>query len=539
MRADDPYPASTPEGRSSDIVGTTTGASVAGAGFWHLAAKVMPQLYVLIISITAARILGPDGMGQQSFISFVQISVVLLFTGGLSKAMMRYTAELVGQGSTDVVRGLLRWGWRILSLGALAAVILLATMGLLRDQLQAAWLLAALVGGVAVLHSVPHAVLTGLQRWRSASVVSLSTGGAGALGTLLVLHAGYGITGMFAVELVVTTVNLLWVGRLVRRTVVAQSATISPPDAALRGRVRSYAAGVWLHLALSLVVWRRSELFILDWTSTDAQIAMYSVAFATLGAARQIPGALAEPMTPAVANLLGAGEMERISRGFSRGARLLMILVLPMTAGLLAIGPQLVQAAFGEEYRDAGVPLLILTAIFPLLPLSSLCAGVLHGLGRIRPILVATAVATAVNLVLAFSLIPGRGAIGAAIANSAAQMTAATLMLAATLRTLSGVSLRLRSILSAAVASLLCGLVAFAIGQNVAGLGGLLLAIACGILTFGIAATGLRIVPADDAAWLDEALGARFGGSLGRVIRLMSPREHAAEDDVPGRAEDR
>jgi O-antigen/teichoic acid export membrane protein len=540
VHADDLDRPPSPESRASDAVGTTTGASVVGSGLWHLSAKLMPQVYVLVISITAARILGPDGMGQQSFMSFVQVSVVLLFTGGLSAALMRYTAELVGQGAPDVVRGLLRWGWRLLTIGSLTTVVLLAAVGWPRGELRAAWMLAAAAGGIAVLHAVPHAVLTGLQRWREASIVSLTTGAAGAIGTLLVLRAGYGITGMFAVEVVVTTANLLWVSGLVRREVRKLGTEVTPPAPALRRRIRNYAAGAWVHLVLFLVVWRRSELFILDWTSTDAQIAMYSVAFATLGAARQIPGALAQTLAPAVATLYGAGEMLRIDRGFGRGLRLLTIMVLPMTAGLLAVGPRLLTAAFGSEYADAAAPLLIMTLVFPLLPLNSMCSGVLHGLALIRPVLVASGVATVVNVALALLLIPDGGAVGAAWANSGAQLTAAVLMLTATLRALPDARLHLRSVLPTVLASALCGGAAYLVVQGVPGLLGVVLAIGAGVATFGLAATILGILPADDAAWLDGAMGARLGGVVGKGVRLVARRDlgPASDHDDDGRGTD-
>jgi O-antigen/teichoic acid export membrane protein len=522
VEADDPGRSPAPESRSSDAVGTTTGAAVAGSGLWHLTARVMPQVYVLVISIAAARILGPEAMGQQSFISFVQVSVVLLFTGGLSGALMRFTAELAGRGAPDVVRGLLRWSWRLLGIGSLTTVVLLAAVGWPRGDLRGAWMLAAAAGGVSVLHAVPHSVLTGLQKWRAASIVSLVTGAAGALGTLLVLQAGYGIVGMFAVEIVVTSLNLLWVTRLVRREMLTSGPVVTPPDPALQRRIRNYAAGSWVHLVLFLVVWRRSELFVLDWTSTDVQIAMYSVAFATLGAVRQIPGALAQTLAPAVATLYGAGEMERISRGFSRGVRLLTIMVLPMTTGLLAVGPALLVAAFGEEYAEAGVPLLIMTAVFPLLPLNSMCSGVLQGLGRIRPVLIASGVATVVNVVLALLLIPPSGAVGAALANSGAQLTATVLILAATLQGLPDVVLRLRSVLKTAVAAALCGVVAYVLGRWLPGLAGLALGVAAGVAVFVAVGATLRILPADDAAWLDSSLGGRLGGTVGRVVRRMA-----------------
>jgi O-antigen/teichoic acid export membrane protein len=509
------------ETRSADAATQITGARVVGAGFWNVAARVLPQLYVLGIAVAAARVLGPDGMGQQSFISFVQVSVVLLFTGGLSASLMRYTAEVAGRGTPDVVPGLMAWAWRILAAGAVGGAALLLALGLPRGELEAAWILAAAGGGVAVLHAVPHAVLTGLQRWREASIVGLTTGAAGTVATVAVLLAGGGITGMFAVELAVTTANLLWVRRLTRRAIADVTTATVAPDPELRGRVRSYAVGAWLHLVLHLVVWRRSELFVLDWTSTDAQIAMYSVAFAVIAAAKQIPSALATTLVPAFATLHGAGERERIGRGFSRGVRLLAVPALPMTAGLVALGPLLVRTVFGGEYAEAGLPLVIMAAVFPLLPLNSMCGGVLQGLGRIRRILLASAVATVVDIGLALLLIPRYGATGAALANSGAQLTAVVVMVAATVRLLPGLTLHVRPLLANAIASAGSGAAAYAAGDAVGGPAGLGAGIVAGVLVYAAGAAALRVLSTEDARWLDAELGHRLGGGVGRLARAF------------------
>ena len=45
---------------------------------WQSAGNLMPQLYTLAISVAAARFLGPERLGRQSFIAFVALSVVML-----------------------------------------------------------------------------------------------------------------------------------------------------------------------------------------------------------------------------------------------------------------------------------------------------------------------------------------------------------------------------------------------------------------------------------------------------------------------------
>ena len=57
---------------------------------------------------------------------------------------------------------------------------------------------------------------------------------------------------------------------------------------------------------------------------------------------------------PAVANLVGTGEDERIRRGFWRAMRLLVLTTLPLVAGVAVTGPALLRA--GLRRRSTRTP---------------------------------------------------------------------------------------------------------------------------------------------------------------------------------------
>jgi hypothetical protein len=60
-------------------------------------------------------------------------------------------------------------------------------------------------------------------------------------------------------------------------------------------------------------------------------------------------------------------------------------------------------------------------------------------------------------------------------------------------------------------ASIGAGLAAWAPAAALGGVGGLVLGLATGAFAFTVLAAALRILPADDARWLDEAAGGRLG----------------------------
>jgi len=140
----------------------------------------------------------------------------------------------------------------------------------------------------------------GAQRWRQASIVGLVTGALATVASVAVLAAGGGITGMFAVEAVISLANLIWTTALARRTLL-QVAPRRTPATALRRNVLRSTAITSVGVILTFIVWRRSELFFLERYSTDTQIALFSIAFAATTALFRLPevfATVAIPTTP-------------------------------------------------------------------------------------------------------------------------------------------------------------------------------------------------------------------------------------------------
>ncbi len=507
---------------AADAAAQTTGATVMRGGAWTAASHVLPQLYAVAVSIAAARFLGPSDFGRQSFIAFVALSAHLVLTSGIALALMRSVAEALGRQRPDEARGLIAWAWRIQSLAAVLGGGLLVALAAFGATPEAAWALAGAFTLFAILQSVPNAVLLGTQRFRSAALVGLVTGAVMVPATVAVLAAGGGIVGIFAVEAVVASVNLGWTYLLARRTMrgLTRSLTTVPE---LRRAATRFAGWTTASALVSLIVWRRSEFLFLAHYSSDVQIGLYSIAFATTTALAALPDRLASVLVPAFATLRGADAGERIRSGFGRALRLLVIVALPVTAGTLAVGPELLRVIYGDAYGDAGAVLLILVPALPFVAVSSISSSLMSGHDDARTPLLAGAFAAVVNLGLAFVLIPAYDAVGAALANAGAQV-AATVALYAGARRISGkVDWRPGSLARSALASAGCGVAAWGALELVGGgAGGVALAIVTGTLVFAALALGLRILSADDAAWLDGHLGHHLGGRLGALARRVA-----------------
>lgn len=504
----------------SDAAQPVSGSSVLRGGLWHMANLVIPQLYALVTSVVAARILGAQGMGRQSYIAFVALSVTMLLSSSMWVSLVRHIGETMGRGDAGTVRGLLAWAWRIQGVTAVVGGAALAAIALAGAEPEGAWLLAAAITTASILHTVPSAILTGLQRFKQASIVGITTGLVGTAATIAVLSAGGGIVGMFAVELVIGLLNLAWTGLLARQVLIKVAPTPAPPGP-LRRQVTRYALGYSVGIVLELIVARRSELFFLERFSTDHQIAFYSIAFAMVTAASQLPRALAAATAPAFATLFGAGSTERIAAGFNRGLRLLLVFALPLTAAGLALAPGLARVVYGDEYRAVSAPLLILLAGYPLFGLTSLANALLTGLGRLRFAIGANAAAAAIDVALAVTLAGPLGARGAALANLSGQVVYSAAVLGYTLRLVGRERLD-AAIVRGAAASAGAGAAAWAVQNWVAGAPGLAAGAVAFVVAFAALAPVLRIVPRQDLGWLLGALGPRSPAWSRSFVRLCA-----------------
>jgi O-antigen/teichoic acid export membrane protein len=272
---------------------------------------------------------------------------------------------------------------------------------------------------------------------------------------------------------------------------------------------------------VTLVVFRRSEFFFLQHWWGDRQIALYSVAFSAVTTLVLVPQALATAVSPAVATLLGARQHDRIRTGFARSLRLLLIASLPIAAVGFALGPEIVRLVFGSSFAATRVPLLVLLAPFPLIPLMTLSYALIVGLGKIRfPLLVGVGSAT-LNVVLDFALIPGHAAVGAAIANAVAQGATAVATIVYATRLMAPVQWEVPAIARAALSSAAGGVAAWLPLSLLGGVAGVVVGLLLGLVVCCICALRLRILPREDAAWVDESFGRLIGGRLGVAARAI------------------
>jgi O-antigen/teichoic acid export membrane protein len=325
---------------------------------------------------------------------------------------------------------------------------------------------------------------------------------------------------MFAVEVVVGFVNLAWAGVVAQRA-LARIAPNAAPAGRLKRQVTRFALGYSAGIVLELIVARRSELFFLNKFSTNQQIAYFSIAYAVVTGVGQIPSALAAAAAPMFAALHGAGDHDRIRRGFERARRLLILFTVPLTAAGLALGPRIIGVIYGSQYSPTAVPLMILLATYPLRGTTSLADAVAIAYGKLRLPIVTNWIAAAVDIGLALALIPFLDARGAAIASTVAQLVYSVTVMLYVRRLIGGerFDLRLARVVAASAAA---GAAGWGCVEALDGVDGLLLGLVAFVAVFAVSAIALHIIPAIDAEWIEDAVGERLGHRARRAVHLFA-----------------
>jgi O-antigen/teichoic acid export membrane protein len=479
----------------------TTGGRVLRGSIWTAARIVGPQLFILVVSVVAARFLGAEQMGRQSFISFIALSVAAIFSGGVAQMLTRFVGEGIGSGQLRPTRALIARSYRVGFAGALVGAAVLIGAGLLGQDPAAAWILAGVGCGLAILQAVPNAVLNGTLRWRQISIIGLVTGGAAVPVTVGVLAAGGGITGFFAVEVAMIAANMAW-SELACRRALRELPPAGEHAGDFERRAWRFAGVTTLSIVLSTIVFKRSEFFFLQHYAGDAAIAVYSIAFAAVYSVTSLVEALGQGVMPAFATLFGGGADARARFGFERGQRLLILFSLPLTAAAVALGPELLSLVYGAEYDESGQLLQIMALGIPLLALMGLANAFLNGLGKVRAVLVVTGLGAVVNIVLAFVLIPPLGARGAALANLGSQLAVGAVTIAYADHLLGRRGIHSRTLLATLAASAAGGGLGYLAAAGLGGLPGVVAGALAVAVSFSAVAAAAKPIRSDDADWL-------------------------------------
>ena len=388
---------------------------------------------MFLISLSLARLLGPDGYGAYSFaMSWVNILLVPAMLG-MQPLLVRNIAAYQTKQEWGLMRGLLRRTGQWVSLAALAvtSVAFLMTWllsGYMEPQmLYAVWVALALVPVLAqqrvrqsIMRALRHVVTSQVPE---VVIQPLLFGTFLGLGFLAAGHAltAPHVAGLRAGAAVIALATILiWCRRVVPRDI--------------RRHAPSYRDGPWFRGSLSMLWHNGLAVFIMNigtilvgFIAGAEAAGIYSLANLIANLIAFAMASIDAPLAPSLSRLYVRDDMAGMQRLVTKAARAALLATLGLTA-FFAVAGEWALSLIHPRFAAGHETLMILCAGKIILSALGSAGAILVTAGHQRIMAVATTVSAALTTSLCFLLIPIWGINGAAIAMICGPVTARLIM---------------------------------------------------------------------------------------------------------------
>ena len=389
---------------------------------WYGLESAINFVVTLFTSIAIARTLGPTKMGYIIYVAWIASIVSSLGGMGIPATTRKYMAEFLGRGDRGTAR-YIYFRTLLLQMG-LATV---ATGGIvfwvLRDA-RAHYVVASVLIALSIWPSMVNFISAqanvaaeNLSANLPASIISILAFFIAIAATVVFK---WGIVGVGASMFLMRAVDfLVRLFPAMKRILAWETTHVHPVG--LGNRMMSFAWQSVTSMIVALIVWDRSEFFLLKHLCSDIrQIAFYSVAF-SMAERLLISASVFGSAASATIFAQYGRDKSRVPDIVASTFRYLVLTSVPLHAISAALAVPALLLLYGSRYKGAAMvvtlaPLLCLPKAF-LRPVESL----LQSAERQGYIIAATVFAGIVDIGVAWYLIPAHGAVGACIGSGVAQ----------------------------------------------------------------------------------------------------------------------
>lgn len=501
--------------------------TIARNSFWYSLEMLFNLFAAFFTSVAVARVMGPERLSYFSFMVWLTNITTTVGSFGLPITTRKYMAEYLNNGERGVARATYLVTLKLQTLIAfgltLLALIAVFTIG--DPQYRVISVLLVLNVPGRMIGFIPSQANNADEVMRRNTTPALIGGVINVVLTVFSLWVGWNLVGvaagMMIGVLVETTMKLLTVERWLG------DVTPGVIDPALRKRMFAYSGQGLALMALNVVVWDKSDMFILKMMNHDAkQITFFAIAFNLTERILVIPNAFG--------GSLGATMMAQYGRGKAKlqemtvqGARYALLFVLPLLVGMACLSSPLILMLYqGKHDFTPMIPVLAVVATMAIpkalvqAPTNLLLATEKQGF-----LIIWGCTCGVIDIGLDLLLTPHYGAMGAAIANGSAQALGAlgTWIYAWKVQQL---DLRLPEFARIGAGGAIMGAAVLTLNHWLHGLPGMVAAIVAGAAVWFIALRLLGAVNSVDAGRF-RSVGKSLPGPVqpywNRLIGLLAP----------------
>jgi O-antigen/teichoic acid export membrane protein len=188
------------------------------------------------------------------------------------------------------------------------------------------------------------------------------------------------------------------------------------------GRIRKFSITVSYILLVDAIVWQRSEVLFLKGYSTIAQIAFYTLAYSIASKLGDIASTFSTTLMPLYSESYGRHGLRDIGLILINAMKYLQMLMVPLCLLGVAIARPVAQLIYGSQFLSVALPLQILLVALSVTSIGVVLSPLVYGIDKQSFIAKYGTAVAVLNIALDLILIPKYAAIGAAAANSTAQI---------------------------------------------------------------------------------------------------------------------
>jgi O-antigen/teichoic acid export membrane protein len=380
----------------------------------------------LLTQILLAQLLGAAGYGLYSLGFSLVLLVQWVAAIGLDWGVLRYCALYHQRGSEPHLKGTLRISLILgLASSLLLAGILLGLSEYLAlrvfgdAELKTALQLFALSLPFLVLVRIATSFIQSLREiYRMTMLQHVVQPGVNFLALLALFFLGWGLAGAVGAYLVSLLVTLGLGLHYIRQTFPAFFSSL--PSEFRLGELLRYSLALTF-IGVSYQVLLRTPNLMLGYLADAREVGLYSAGANFAMAMAFFHTVFVMPFMPVLVELYEKGNMEQLRQVYRTVTRWTASAVLPLFL-VLGIFHEPIMGLAGREFREGGLVLVLLSMAWLLYFVKGPGAALLDMTGRQTVDLVNMLGIEALTIVLNLLLIPGYGALGAAMGTTAAML---------------------------------------------------------------------------------------------------------------------
>jgi len=398
----------------------TFGALMAKGASGSFALSLGNTGMVFLTSILLARSLGVESFGSYAYIISWLTLAGVASKMGLDLIVPRFVAKYLHENDLERLAGFFQFSLAMIILSSIASMAISDGISwLLSDSSPvryiAVWI-AMILLPINALNTPFTGFLVGMQKVVRAQLPVLFVTPIGFLFLIAAaqwyLHAGLSLIGVFTLQIIASSIGLVYAVILFRQTALPIT----------RGTKPCYEGYLWFKSAIPValmggmyVINTNTDILMLGSMRGVESAGIYKIATRGADLIMLVATMIGVALAPIISTLHTEKNMLRLQRGITKTTRIGFALTLPICLGLVLFGRSFL-LLFGDGFVQAYAALVILS----VMQLAAAAAGptrlILVMTGNERIATIGLLVGTVLNIFLNFMLIPSFGINGAALA---------------------------------------------------------------------------------------------------------------------------